>query len=729
MEKKLRYLLILIIVSFSMFLSSPVVRADYSVDYLYVEKTHYFIDEDMYFNFSAFNDHDPNPPLVDSFFQIHVDYSEGGEPRLATPIWASPEYREVGFVRHKFTISLTDLNLTIDQDENQTTIYIKLRYYNFDYFHPENEMDVYLSSYTKQVNVSKRGTGCFTLNALQMDRDEYYFKNSMRINTSFSLNYTVKPGENHAKIQYRILNISDAILWNSAWYNKSKPQLDFHVNLSNLHLSITEPRHFLKIFINYSFHVNDTGSIYMEQYTIPFNISTDPLDNIKMSYLYVETPSYYYGEPVRFGFSYEIYDNCNVHFSFSVNVSNKGTILWNSSKYSDIRKNIQFSIYSHEILLHMEENQEIFSISFFFHFNHSEAIYLVNTTNFILLKSNISCTLNYNSTLEYFQNQIIDLNLSNLYNASLPLFGNCTFKVQNSEIVKEVNDNRVNFTLFYQNLSVGVNMVTFKIHCDNHKQMIINRTITLIKLKASNLSIEIHHDSTMEIFQSQEILLTLKHAKEPSRQLTGNVSLSIIREGKNETSKFSKSLINNEVVFPISHDNLSIGINNLIFIIECEGFEEVQIEKIIELSKLNVTMMVNLTITEEWIKGTALFKYKQHEIFHELKNGKIILILIANNSVINKTIYTTNESGIISFFQEIPPDIITLIIEYRGNDYLTRIQKEFMIDNRKEILLVEQYPFLGFSSIIALVGLIMGYVIYKNKDKGQVDLEKYIFRK
>ncbi|MHA1842686.1 MAG: hypothetical protein ACTSWE_00285 [Promethearchaeota archaeon] len=729
MGKKSTYILIIFIISFSLFFVSPSVRADYSVDYVYVEKNHYFIDENMYFNFSAFNDYEPNPPLVDSYFQVHIDYIKGGEPHIATPIWASPEYRDVGPIKHGFTLSLDNLNLTINQDENQTTIYIKLRYYNFDYFQPENNMDVYLSSYTKQVNVSKRGINCFTLNALQLDRDKYYLTNSMIINTSFAFNYSVKPGVNHVKIQYRILNNSDVIIWNSTWYSESKDQLYFHVNLSDLNLKISNPHHFLKIFINYSFYVNDTGTIYMEQYTIPFNITTNPMDNIKTSLLFVESTYYYYGEQAHFGFSYEMYYNCNIHYFFSLNIEHAGKTLWNSSSNSDTQKNLQFSIYLHDILPRMTKDSEVLNISLFFIFNYSETICLVNMTFFTVFNSNISFILQYDSTMEYFQNQILNVTLSNLYNSSLPLNGTCTLEVQNAKNVKEIVNNQVNFTIFYDNLSLGENVIYFKIDCENHVLMIINRTITLIKLAASNLSIKINHDPTMEIFQSQDILMNLKNEKEPSRIINGNVSLSIANGNISKNSKILEPIIANQVHFLISHKNLSIGINTLIFNIKCEGFEEKYLEKTIELSKLNVTMTYNLTITENWLKGIALFKYKQKEIPYELKNEKICMILIGNNSVINHSTYITNKSGMISFSHEIPSENITLIIDYKGNSYLKGIHEEIIIDNRKEDFYLAQYPIIGFIPIIAIIGMTMGYVMYKNKDKGETDLEKYSFRR
>jgi len=661
-KKKNSLLLITIIFIGTLNLFPHVKAIDYGILFFDIDKTNYYTDDKINIRFSGILDYEPNPPLIDAFFQIYIVNSPDSTPIDSNSvIWCSPEYHKSGLISENISINVFNLNFEFSNEN--VSLYVKIRYFYFNYYNQEENQDIFLESYTKKINILKKGTTFLEIYYLKTDKKDYYKGESILLNASWKLNYRPNPPDIDAFIQIYLLNDSNHVIWNSIPYHEN-----ITINISQV-LNITELNPFLAEEINtfylkfrlfYYFHENDTDDLFLENYTYSFKIMVNLNACTIINYLNTNKETYYFGENIIINFSYT-FDNytfiSDAYLQICLINQASEKILWNSTKFYEktmINKQLIIPTFQLNFTLINEFSELHLKILYFYYYNSSyyDFIFFENFTRRIFISKGILShkLIDFKSSLKYGENQEFQIKFYN-YFCGEPIFLkeqeiNCLIYFNNFLIKKKTyflnEKGEVSMDLSYRELSIGKNFLVFNLtRIKNHKNYIFNQTLTLEKL-----------DVKMEV----------KY-------------LYII----------NKKIIYGDIKF---------------FYIQAE----------------NTLFLIHKKITVSLWNFTDLFLETQYLTD---KNGQLSFSIFLNHSL--------NTDG-----------EIYLKCKWDGNETLKQFEETIKIQN-EQIFETQQEgnphpnaPFLinifSLISILSIFILILTIIIKKNKNSGEILLEKYEFK-
>ncbi len=407
----------------------PPVKAfvDYNVYYLNSDKHEYYIDETIYLNFSGYLEYDPQPPIVDGFFQICIVNSSGASALNDNAVlWNSSEFHDDHrIITEEFYLNILNIGPEF-LSSNTTHLYIKVHYYYFDIYVPEDSQNIYLEQFTKEITINKRGSSCQQVHYLNTDKDEYFIDETVILNASWTLDYESNPLYNDVFMQACLFNDSDSLIWNSSEYRDlTTVQIVEPIILSDLSLSELNTTCTVKLRLYYFFYENDTDDLYLEDYTCSFNVTKRGSSCINVHYLNTDKEAYFTDNVLHLNASWTLnYTAQSPPVDAFIQIcllNSTDYLIWNSSEYHDIttmQVNEEFILSTMDLYLSKNSTAFYFKFRLFYFFSEIDTAdtFLEDYTySFNITKRGLSCVqgiyLNIDKN-DYLIDESIHLNAS-----------------------------------------------------------------------------------------------------------------------------------------------------------------------------------------------------------------------------------------------------------------------------------------------------------------------------
>lgn len=777
MKKRLILILILLLPIGFLNLLAIGKANDYSIDYLNTDKDIYFVDEKIFMNFSGSLDYEPNPPLVDSFFQLYLVNDLYANPSdLESVLWCSPQFHEPGEIKENFTLIPSQLDLEFS--EENVTLYLKLRFFYYHYDEQEYQ-DFFLEALTKKITIIKRGQSCQEIHYFELDKSNYYIDDSIILNISWTLDYNPVAPLADAFLQICMFNDSDIKLWNSTEYHKlGLKKLNFTLVLNDLELKLTSISNlfYFKIRLYYYFHNNDTDDLYLINTHKNFTVNKRGASCLNVFNLTLNKEEYSIDESIAIESSWSLDYNPNPPqvdaFIQLCLLNDTGYLIWNSSEFhknniTQINLNLDLSTISSLLFERKNILYLKLRLFYFFHIEDNDDLYLEEFT----LSLNVSIPITSCIDIYYFEADKAklyygdDINIEaswnlesyDFYKPSVQiLLVNDTSEqlIWNSIKYNETKLIQKKFTIYFHKLNLtlisGFNIFLVKLilfyynetQSQFEKMMLEDYTFS-ISLYPGLISHEFDGpEKSIKYGEEQDVLIKCTNAFTKEIAIDGLMEVSFIKY--NEYIFKQLDLIENgEFNFKLDYKELLIGKNSFYFnLTNVENHNNYYFNYNITMEKSEVTCRkLNISVKNNRIEGTIQYFYNKSTQLIPLKNENISASVMNRTTPIIMQKYITNKYGLISLNISLGDYFVSnktffLKLKNKGNSTLQSTVKNMKIDflsdfikkDKKALLNPYEGAILGSFSILGFSGLTLISIVRRNKKSGQISLEELKFR-